>query len=177
MAESSLYVIDTNVWIAADSGDRSGTDCASKSWKFLHSLYYGGGKIAADFRISQTEEGLVLQEYRKQFKGANPAVLEQSASHQILLRILNEGRVRYARIDIDGDVAVLPDDLERLVHHDDDRKFVALSLAIASRPPIVNAKDSDWKQWKEGLCDHGIKVIQLCPELFDCSHDSTERSA
>ena len=148
MTESSLYVVDTNVWIAADSGHASGTDCASKSWQFLHTLYYGNGEIAADVKISRTEEGLVLQEYRKRFRGADPAVSEQSASHEILLRLINETRVRYASIDIDGDIAVLPDELERLVHHDDDRKFVALSLAFCSRPPIVNAKDSDWKCWE-----------------------------
>ena len=172
--ESSLYVVDTNVWIAADSGDASGTDCDSKSLQFLYALYYDDGEIAADFRISQSEDGLVFQEYRKRFRGADPAVSEQSASHQILLRLINETRVRYARINIDGDIAVLPDDLERLIHHDDDRKFVALSLALSSRPPIVNAKDSDWKCWKDGLCDHGVKVIQLCPELFDTSQDPAE---
>lgn len=172
--ESPLYVVDTNVWVAADSSDASGTSCASKSWEFLRTLYYVNGQIAADLRISQTEEGLVFQEYRKQFRSADPAVLEQSAWRQIFLRLIDERRVRYVSIDIDGDIAVLPDDLERLIHHDDDRKFVAVSLAISSPPPIVNAKDSDWECWTDGLRNHGVEVIQLCPELFETSQDPAE---
>lgn len=162
VADLSLYVVDTNVWVAADRGRAQGTDCDSKALRFLRRLVYGKGKIAADLRISRHAEGLVFQEYRKRFRGAHPRVSQQSISYQILNRLINRGRVCYQTIEIDGEIAVLPEELEQLVDDDDDRKFVALSLAFSERPPIVNATDPGWDCWKDGLCDHGIKVIQLC---------------
>jgi hypothetical protein len=49
-----------------------------------------------------------------------------------------------------------------------DRKFVAVALASPSRPPVMNATDSDWWNHREALEKHGVRVEFLCPELF-CS--------
>lgn len=47
-----------------------------------------------------------------------------------------------------------------------DRKFVAVSRAHASRPPIVNAVDTDWWSYRTVLESHGVSVLFLCPELM-----------
>lgn len=87
------------------------------------------------------------------------------------------GRVLYQQIRVVDGVAEICDELRSVVHDDDDRKFVAVALTFSTPPPIVNATDSDWVGWKDALRKRGIEVIQLCPELFACSHDATERSA
>jgi hypothetical protein len=47
-----------------------------------------------------------------------------------------------------------------------DRKFVAVALASPSRPPVLNATDSDWWNYRGTLEDHGVRVEFLCPKQF-----------
>jgi len=43
-----------------------------------------------------------------------------------------------------------------------DRKFVAVCLAHEARPPILNAVDPDWWEYREPLRANGIEVQFLC---------------
>ncbi len=43
-----------------------------------------------------------------------------------------------------------------------DRKFVAVSAAHTNKPPILQATDSKWWGWKEGLSQCGITVQFMC---------------
>jgi hypothetical protein len=47
-----------------------------------------------------------------------------------------------------------------------DRKFVAVARTSARRPPILNAVDSDWWDFREPLRRNGVEVRFLCPEQF-----------
>lgn len=97
--------------------------------------------------------------------------------YQILTRLMAQGRVLEKFVKVDADGAVLPDEIARIVDDRNDRKFVAVSLALSPPAPIVNATDSDWADWEEGLRDHGIEVIQLCPESVNSPKDPWEHSA
>ncbi len=44
-----------------------------------------------------------------------------------------------------------------------DHKFVATALTHPEQPPILNAVDSDWKQFGSALAAAGVTVVQLCP--------------
>ncbi len=44
-----------------------------------------------------------------------------------------------------------------------DRKFIAVANAHPDKPPILQATDSKWLQWKNALKNIGIKVHFLCP--------------
>jgi len=56
-----------------------------------------------------------------------------------------------------------PDDV-RLANFDaSDRKFVAVAGAHGDTPPILQATDSKWLAWNDGLAAHGVKVEFLCP--------------
>ena len=55
-----------------------------------------------------------------------------------------------------------PDD-ERLRTFDPpDRKFVAVAVAHAAKPPILQAADSKWLDWALPLQDHGVRVDFVC---------------
>ena len=45
-----------------------------------------------------------------------------------------------------------------------DRKFAAAAIACAEGPPIVNALDTDWRDFRTALKAHGIEVEQVCPQ-------------
>lgn len=47
-----------------------------------------------------------------------------------------------------------------------DRKFVAVALADAGGPPILNATDSDWWHFRKMFGRHGVDVEFLCPDLM-----------
>lgn len=45
----------------------------------------------------------------------------------------------------------------------DDRKFVAVSLAVEEDCQICNAVDSDYAEYANALDDCGVVVLELCP--------------
>ena len=47
-----------------------------------------------------------------------------------------------------------------------DRKFVAVAKASGLDPPIINATDKDWWEFKKPLHKHGIKIEFICQELM-----------
>lgn len=48
----------------------------------------------------------------------------------------------------------------------DDRKYVAVALSSQRNPPVLNAVDSDWWDYRKPLEDNGVAIIFLCPEQF-----------
>ncbi len=47
-----------------------------------------------------------------------------------------------------------------------DRKFVAAALASGLNPPVLNAVDSDWWNFRAALAVNGVTVEFLCPNQF-----------
>ena len=140
------------------------TACHLEALKFLDSLADVEKCIAVD------DQHLILGEYFG-------LLSQQFAPYEILTRLMRQERVLQRKIDVSEGIAILPNELERLVHDRNDRKFVAVSLSFSSLPPVVNAADRDWVSWEVGLRDHGIEVIQLCPELVNSPRGSSEQSA
>lgn len=58
--------------------------------------------------------------------------------------------------------ASFPDDAELKNFDDPDRKFVAVAAAHHDHPPIQQAADSKWLNWKTALKHHGIEVDFIC---------------
>ena len=162
--QSPLYVVDTNVWLVARDVADVDTECHLEALEFLYYLNDNKKCIAVD------DQHLILGEYFG-------LLSQQFIPHLILTEIMRDKRVSKREIDVFEGMAVLPDELGRIVHDRNDRKFVAVSLAFSTPPPIVNATDSDWADWEAGLRDHGIEVIQLCPELVNAPRDAADHRA
>lgn len=43
-----------------------------------------------------------------------------------------------------------------------DQKFVAVAIASACDPPVLNAVDSDWWEYERILARHGVRVVFVC---------------
>lgn len=50
-----------------------------------------------------------------------------------------------------------------------DRKFVAVARAHPDHPPILEAMDSKWWNFKDALRANEVTVIFLCPEDLGCA--------
>jgi proteasome lid subunit RPN8/RPN11 len=46
-----------------------------------------------------------------------------------------------------------------------DRKFVAVAIAHPHKPPILNAVDSDWGDFRVQLATHRVEVEFICPDV------------
>lgn len=67
-----------------------------------------------------------------------------------------------------GSYAEFPD-CESLAGFDpSDRKFVAVALTSRHNPVVLNAVDSDWRDYQDELEAAGVRIEQLCP---DCLRD------
>ena len=176
LADLSLYVVDTNVWIVAVRGDTHGQDCPSRSRLFVRSLLAKRSRIAVDQNTPSHPMGIVREEYRGAFRRLPKRIYQQSESYRVFEALFRGGSVLYQQIRVVDGIAEICNELRSVVHDDDDRKFVAVALSFSTPPPIVNATDSGWVGWTDALRNRGIEVLQLCPELFDCSHESAKRS-
>ncbi len=59
-----------------------------------------------------------------------------------------------------------PDDPDLAGFDADDRKFAAVAIAAGSAPKILNASDTDWRDYRQELRRHGVDVDFLCPALM-----------
>jgi hypothetical protein len=60
-----------------------------------------------------------------------------------------------------------PEHKDLLDFDDSDRKFVAVANAHPQKPPILEATDSKWWGWKDGLSSVGITVTFLCRDYIE----------
>jgi hypothetical protein len=65
-----------------------------------------------------------------------------------------------------------PDDDALIGFDRSDHKFVATSISHPERPPILNAVDTDWWDYRVALQRHGVRVEFLCPETMTADHSS-----
>lgn len=47
-----------------------------------------------------------------------------------------------------------------------DRNFVAVCIASGLNPPILNASDKDWWEYRKPLERNGVQIDFLCPDLM-----------
>ncbi len=57
-----------------------------------------------------------------------------------------------------------PDDPALTAFDPSDRKYAAVAYASEHSPHILNAVDSDWRDFEPELSRYGINVSELCPQ-------------
>lgn len=156
-------VVDVNVPMSANERNtHADCDCILFCVRRLRELVTSGCVVI-------DSGGEVLKEYRRHLaaKGApgvgdmffawlwnnygNPECVRWAVIHAI------PDRRKYTEFPLDENLSGF--DLS-------DRKYVAVSLACEDRPPILNATDSDWKNFEIPLGQHGVCVEQLCPHML-----------
>jgi hypothetical protein len=112
--------------------------------------------------------GLILDEYRRYLSPSG-----QPGSGDAFFKWLwnnqgNADQCRRVKITADDDrgFAEFPDDPELERFDKDDRKFVAVALASGNAPPVLNASDTDWWNFREVLSQRGVRVDFICQELM-----------
>jgi len=161
-------IIDTNVVLVANGQhDDVGSTCVAACAMKLQSVMIDG-------RIALDDAFEILNEYQNKTR-PNTGNRPGDAFLKWLLRN-NRNKNRCDLVTIsphpERQYESFPDD-ERLSNFDPpDRKFVAVAAAHPDHPPISQAADSKWLDWKPALKDHGIAVDFLCPEDIRRFHEN-----
>lgn len=156
----SLYVIDTNVILAANhSHDDLSLDCVETCILRLTDIQQAGIVVIDD-------EYRILREYQKKTDVKRP-----KGPGDVFLKWLlqNSANVKHCvQITLNEQASDMFDefpekDLENRFDPP-DRKFVAVANAHPKKPRVLQAADCKWLDWNSELKAHGIVVEFLCPE-------------
>ena len=152
-------VVDTNVILVAN-GQHQGVSeaCVASCAERLHGIAQNG-------RIAIDDAYRILGEYQNK---TDPHVGKRAGD--AFLKWLLRNNANPQRCDqvplvehAERGFESFPDDARLASFDPPDRKFVAVAAAHGDKPPILQAADSKWLAWNEGLAAHGVKVEFLFP--------------
>ncbi len=155
-------VIDTNVAVVASGKtQQAGPSCRLNCIDRLRQVQDEG-------RILLDNGYLILREYQNLLNFSGQPGPGDAFFKWVFDNQSSPDHCRKVAVNIHADRGFqeFPDDLSLSGFDQDDRKFVAVTLASGTAPAILNASDSDWWDYRQELSRHGIQVDFLCPELM-----------
>ena len=163
MNADNAVVMDTNVAMVANGqAEQAGSQCRQDCISALQQIQQG--------KIILLDAGrLIIVEYLHNLNlSGQPGVGDR------FFKWLwqNQANYRHCRVFAitphpKRGFAEFPDDQALADFDPSDRKFVAVAIASGANPPVWNASDTDWRQYRDALAKHGIAVHFICPELMD----------
>lgn len=163
-AEKAAVVMDTNVAVVANGNtEQAGHNCVSACIDTLRQIIQDEKYV-----ILLDDKSLIFDEYLK-----NLSLSGQPGFGDFFIKWLWESQTdeRYCRTVTvtphdEREFEEFPDDPDLASFDRDDRKFVAVARASKSSPRVLNAVDTDWRNYREPLRRHGVDVKFLCPDLM-----------
>jgi hypothetical protein len=157
-------VVDTNVAVVANGHSRQAPrQCMEACVEALI-------RIQSSERVVFDQGYRIIDEYRDNLSPSGQPGLGDAFFKWIWQNQANpeccEVVVIHARPGSVDDYEEFPDDPELAGFDPSDRKFVAVARVSPLSPPVMNATDSDWWDYREVLARHGVQVEFLCPDLF-----------
>lgn len=155
----TTIVVDTNVILVANrQHDDISETCRASCAERLYDIMQGGCVVIDDgYRI--------LSEYQNKTDSRTGKRGGDAFLKWLLRNNTNPRRCEQVPLveHAERGFESFPDD-ERIANFDpSDRKFVAVAAAHRDKPPILQAADSKWIAWNDGLAAHGLRVEFLCP--------------
>lgn len=156
--------MDTNVAVVANgrtpqAGDRCVETCIAKLLE-----------MTERHQVLLDEQGSILEEYRRHLSPSGQPGPGDAFFKWLWNNQANPQHCRQVPITPTDDKGrgfdEFPDDPDLASFDRADRKFVAVAVASGESPPILNASDSDWWNYRNALDRHGITIQFLCPELM-----------
>ena len=158
-----MVVVDTNVPKVANGrreAPQASRKCVNTCISRIRGIIRGEEKLVLDNRW------ILIGEYRDNLRSSG----EPGTGDRFLRWILQNKDtkcdlvpitpVNGSKIEFDE----FPDDPALKCFDEDDRKFIAVTRAHPDNPPILQAVDSKWLNYREALTQNGVTVDYLCPE-------------
>ena len=159
----SPVVVDTNVGVVANGvAVQASNDCRLTAVRALHAITRDGGLVI-------DSSGLIFAEYCARLRlSGRPGVGD------LFARWVHDHQwdaTQCERVNITPD----PERVESFLEfprgddlagfHDSDRKFVAVAVAHGGAPPILQAVDAGWWQFRDALEANGVVVDFICADI------------
>lgn len=157
-------VVDTNVGVVANQRETDASpDCVTACVDFLEQVTRGHVCVVVDAGWE------ILSEYERQLSSSGQPGPGDAFLKWVLVNLAN--RDSCEQVEIHPHPArgfeEFPDDPALEGFDPSDRKFAAVALVSTARPPVANAVDSDWWEYREALERHGVRVRFLCDDQVE----------
>ena len=156
-------IVDTNVAVVANGkSEQASWDCEVSCIDKL--LEITGGKL----RLALDDQRRIIEEYRNKLSPDGQPGVGDVFLKWVEINWTNEERCdRVSITSIEGsetDFKEFPDDPALQKFDPDDRKFVAVARKHPEKPPILQAVDSPWWDFRDALGEHDVKVEFICED-------------
>ena len=154
-----MVVVDTNVAVVANGqSPQASPNCVAICINRLERIIRGEEKLVLDNRW------IIISEYRDNLRSSG----EPGAGDRFLLWLLRNKDTQCDLVPIkpvngsEREFEEFPDDPALNGFDPADRKFIAVACAHPERPPILQAVDSQWWDFRDALRENGAPVEFIC---------------
>ena len=156
-------IVDTNVaLVASGRSECTSKDCVATCAERLGQINNGEVKLVLD------DQRRIIDEYRGQLNPDGQPGIGDVFLKWVEMNWANPDRcdlVSITPIDgVENEFKEFPDDPALNDFDPDDRKFIAVAYAHPESPPILQAVDSQWWDFRDAFRQNGIIVEFICED-------------
>ena len=164
-----MIVVDTNVVVVANGrSEQASSDCVETCGERLEEIMRGEIKLVLDNRW------IILREYMQNLRSNGADVGDRFLGWLLVNKDERCDLVPITPIDgSENEFEEFPDDPALDGFDPDDRKFIAVACAHLEKPPILQAVDSQWLDFRNAFRQNGVTVEFICEDDIQRLHRST----
>ncbi len=164
-----MVVVDTNVVVVANGrSEQASSDCVETCGERLEEIMHGEVKLVLDNRW------IILREYMQNLRSNGADVGDRFLGWLLVNKDERCDLVPITPIDgSENEFEEFPDDPALDSFDPDDRKFIAVACAHPEKPPILQAVDSQWLDFRNAFRRNGVTVEFICEGDIQRLHRST----
>ena len=164
-----MVVVDTNVVVVANGrSEQASADCVEICGERLEEIMHGEVKLVLDNRW------IILGEYMQNLRSSGVDVGDRFLGWILVNKDERCDLVSITPVNgSENEFEEFPDDLALDNFDPDDRKFIAVAVSHPEKPPILQAVDSQWWDFRNTFRRNGIIVEFICEEDIQRLHGDT----
>ena len=153
-------IVDTNVVVVANGrSEQASADCVDACGERLEEIMRGEMKLVLDNRW------IILREYMRNLRSSGVDVGDRFLGWILANRDKRCDLVPITPVDdSENEFEEFPDDPALNGFDPDDRKFIAVAVVHLEKPPILQAVDSQWWDFRDALRQNGVTVEFICED-------------
>ena len=151
-------IVDTNVVVVANGrSEQASSDCVEICGERLEEIMRGEVKLVLDNRW------IILREYMQNLRSNGADVGDRFLGWILVNKDYRCDLVSITPVDGSENVfEEFPDDPALKAFDPADRKFIAVACAHPEKPPILQAVDSQWLDFRDAFRENGVTVKFIC---------------
>lgn len=155
-----VVIVDTNVVVVANGrSEQASEDCVETCGERLEEIMRGEVKLVIDNRW------IILREYMQNLRSNGADVGDRFLGWILANRDERCDLVPITPIDgAENEFEEFPDNPALNDFDPDDRKFIAVAAAHSEKPPILQAVDSQWWDFRDAFRQNGVTVAFICED-------------